>query len=164
MLSEQGKSHPPRVFRRRRKSTNGFRNRNARLVAHATAPIRCAFRDLRPLAVSIFEPGSEDPQLFNCLLFRYHYLGHRNTSGENIRYLVRDRAGRPAGKCAARDAWIGWDRATREANLGLPTNNTRFLVLPWVAVPHLHGKSRPVRTADRGAVRRGLIRWVLARL
>jgi hypothetical protein len=39
--------------------------------------------------------------------------------------------------CAARDAWIGWDRGTREANLGLLTNNTRFLVLPWVEVPHL---------------------------
>ncbi|NCQ36417.1 DUF4338 domain-containing protein [bacterium] len=66
--------------------------------------------------------------------------------GENIRYLIRDRAGRPVGcalfgsaawKCAARDAWIGWDRGTREANLWSLTNNTRFLVLPWVTVPHL---------------------------
>jgi hypothetical protein len=96
--------------------------------------------------VSIVEPGSADLRLFNCLLNRYHYLGHRNTVGENIRYLVRDCTGRPVGcalfgsaawKCAARDAWIGWDRGRREANLGFLTNNTRFLVLPWVAVPHL---------------------------
>ena len=135
-----------RLPQRRRKSTNGLRNRNAPLVAHATAPICCALRELRPLAVSIVEPGSEDLRLFNCLLSGYHYLGHRNTVGENLRYLVRDRMDRPvacalfgsaAWKCAARDAWIGWDRATREANLGLLTNNTRFLVLPWVAVPHL---------------------------
>ena len=132
--------------KRRCPSSNGFRNRNPPLVAHATESIRCALRDLRPLAVSLVEPGSADLRLFNCLLSRYHYLGHRNTVGENIRYLVRDRTGRPVGcalfgsaawKCAARDAWIGWDRGRREANLGFLTNNTRFLVLPWVTVPHL---------------------------
>jgi hypothetical protein len=132
--------------KRRCPSSNGFRNRNPPLVAHATESIRCALRDLRPLAVSIVEPGSADLRLFNCLLNRYHYLGHRNTVGENIRYLVRDRTGRPVGcalfgsaawKCAARDAWIGWDRGRQEANLGFLTNNTRFLVLPWVIVPHL---------------------------
>ena len=35
---------------RLRKSTNGFRNRNAPLVAHASTPICGALRDLRPLA------------------------------------------------------------------------------------------------------------------
>ncbi|MFZ2640146.1 MAG: Druantia anti-phage system protein DruA [Verrucomicrobiia bacterium] len=132
--------------KRRGSSSNGFRNRTPPFVAHATDSIRCALRDLRPLAVSIVEPESADLRLFNCLLSRYHYLGHRNTVGENIRYLVRDCTGRPVGcalfgsaawKCAARDAWIGWDRARREANLGFLTNNTRFLVLPWVTVPHL---------------------------
>ena len=131
---------------RRRPSSNGLRNRHVPLVDHATAPICGALRDLRPLAVSVVEAGSEDLRLFNCLLGRYHYLGHRNTVGENIRYLVRDCAGRPVGcalfgsaawKCAARDAWIGWDRGAREAGLGSLTNNTRFLVLPWVTVPHL---------------------------
>ena len=132
--------------KRRGPSSNGSRNRTPPLVAHATDSIRCALRDLMPLTVSIVEPESADLRLFNCLLSRYHYLGHRNTVGENIRYLMRDCAGRPVGcalfgsaawKCAARDAWIGWDRGRREANLGLLTNNTRFLVLPWVSVPHL---------------------------
>jgi hypothetical protein len=142
-LERAGLIHLPK---RRCPSSNGLRNRNPPLVAHATESIRCALRDLRPLAVSIVEPGSADLRLFNCLLSRYHYLGHRNTVGENIRYLVRDCTGRPVGcalfgsaawKCAARDAWIGWDRGRREANLGFLTNNTRFLVLPWVTVPHL---------------------------
>jgi len=135
-----------RLPKRRCPSNNEFRNRNLPLVAHATESIRGALRDLRPLAVSIVDPGSADLQLFNCLLSRYHYLGHRNTVGENIRYLVCDRTGRPVGcalfgsaawKCAARDTWIGWDRGRREANLSFLTNNTRFLVLPWVTVPHL---------------------------
>ena len=132
--------------KRRGASSNGFRNRTPPLVAHATDSIRCALRDLMPLRVSIVEPGSADLRLFNCLLSRYHYLGHRNTVGENIRYLARDCTGRPVGcalfgsaawKCAARDAWIGWEQGRREANLGFLTNNTRFLVLPWVTVPHL---------------------------
>ena len=59
--------------------------------------------------------------------------------GENIRYLVRDRAGREVGcslfgsaclcvphrqaawKCADRDAFLGWERAGRERNIGLLT-------------------------------------------
>ena len=83
--------------KRRCPSSNKLRNRNPPLVAHATESIHCALRDLRPLAVSIVEPGSADLRLFNCLLGRYHYLGHRNTVGENMRYLVRDRTGRPVG-------------------------------------------------------------------
>ena len=83
--------------KRRSTSTNGFRNRNQPLVAHTTESVRGALSDLRPLAVSSVEPGSADLRLFNCLLSRYHYLGHRNTVGENIRYLVRDRTGRPVG-------------------------------------------------------------------
>ena len=132
--------------KRRRPSSNELRNRHAPLVAHATEPIRGALRDLRPLRLSVVEPDSGDLGLFNSLLSHYHYLGHRNTVGENLRYLFRDRAGRPLGcalfgsaawKSAARDAFIGWGRRAREHNLSRLTNNTRFLVLPWVAVPHL---------------------------
>ncbi len=131
---------------RRGPSPNGRRNRLMPVVEHATDPIRGALRELRPLSVSVVAAGSEDLRLFNSLLAQYHYLGHRNTVGENLRYLVRDRHGRPvacalfgsaAWKCADRDAFVGWDRATREHNLQRLTNNTRFLVLPWVAVPHL---------------------------
>ena len=123
-----------------------MRNRHVASVAHATDPIGGALRDLRPLRVSVVGAGSHELGLFNCLLDRYHYLGHRNTVGENLRYLARDRRGRPLGcvlfgsaawTCAARDLWIGWERSARQRNLGLLTNNTRFLVLPWVTVPHL---------------------------
>jgi len=66
--------------------------------------------------------------------------------GENLKYLVKDNRDRPlacllfgsaAWKCASRDNFIGWDRQTRRNNLGYLTNNTRFLILPWVRVPHL---------------------------
>jgi len=131
---------------RQRPSSNGFRNRRVPLVAHATDPIGGALRDLRPLVVHVVAPGSDDLHLFNGLLARYHYLGHRNTVGENLRYLIRDRLGRPvacalfgsaAWHCADRDAFLGWDRAARARHLQGLTNNTRFLVLPWVVIPHL---------------------------
>jgi hypothetical protein len=135
-----------RLPARQRPSSNGLRNRHMPVVEPATDPIRGTLRDLRPLSVRVATPGSQDLRLFNGLLARYHYLGHRNTVGENLRYLVRDRHGRPvacalfgsaAWKCAVRDAFLGWERTTRERNLQRLTNNTRFLVLPWVLVPHL---------------------------
>jgi hypothetical protein len=91
-------------------------------------------------------PGSEAHPLFNYLLSSYHYLGHNTTVGENMKYLVQDRYGRPlacflwgsaAWKTAPRDDFIGWDHRSRERNLNYTTNNTRFLILPWVRVPHL---------------------------
>ena len=45
--------------------------------------------------------------------------------------------GAPAWQCTARDQWIGWSPGQRAQQLGLLVNNTRFLILPWVRVPHL---------------------------
>ncbi len=135
-----------RLPARRGPSPNGRRNGLVPGMAHATEPLRGALRDLRPLSVSVVAPGSEDLRLFNGLLACYHYLGHRNTVGENLRYLVRDREGRPvacalfgsaAWKCADRDAFLGWECPARERNLQRLTNNTRFLIPAWIEVPHL---------------------------
>lgn len=63
-----------------------------------------------------------------------------------MKYLVRDRHGRDlacvlfgsaAWKTKPRDEFIGWSQETRSRNLLWITNNTRFLILPWVRVPHL---------------------------
>ena len=127
-------------------SRNAQRNRLVEPIMPPSEAIRGALRDLQPLAVSIVAPGSSDARLFLGLLAHEHYLGQRNTVGENIRYLVRDRHGCPvacllfgsaAWKCADRDTFIGWDRPTRERNLQCLTNNTRFLIPGWVQVPHL---------------------------
>jgi len=131
---------------RRCPSTNHLRNRDMPVTAVAGESISGSLGDLQPLSATLVEPRSADMRLFNSLLSSFHYLGHRNTVGENLRYLIRDRQERPvacllfgsaAWKCADRDGFIGWDRSRRERNLPLLTNNTRFLVLPWVQVPHL---------------------------
>ena len=131
---------------RQRPSSNHLRNRHLPGEVPAGEPIRGSLRELRPLSATLVKPRSDDVRLFNGLLASFHYLGHRNTVGENLRYLIRDQHARPvacllfgsaAWKCADRDAFLGWDRDARERNLQRLTNNTRFLVLPWVEVPHL---------------------------
>jgi hypothetical protein len=78
-------------------------------------------------------------------LHRYHYLGLR-VVGENLGYRVADATGREvacllfgaaAWRCAPRDQALGWSEAQRRQGLSRLANNTRFLILPWVRVPHL---------------------------
>jgi hypothetical protein len=105
-------------------------------------------------------PGTVLRPLCQGLLHRYHYLGHRGGVGENLQYLAEDRQGRPvaclvfgaaAWQCADRDRFIGWTSAQRAQNLARVTNNTRFLVLPWVDVPGLasHVLARVARRLSR---------------
>lgn len=42
-----------------------------------------------------------------------------------------------AWRLACRDLFIGWDDATRGANLKRVVNNSRFLILPWIKAPNL---------------------------
>jgi hypothetical protein len=119
---------------------------------------------LLPLSIEIVR-GKDSLALFCHLLSRYHYLGYRVTVGENMRYLIRDKVGRPlscvlfgsaAWKVACRDQYVGWTKESRERNLWLVTNNMRFLVLPWVRVAHLasHVLGRIVRRIEKDWVER----------
>jgi hypothetical protein len=38
---------------------------------------------------------------------------------------------------APRDRWIGWSDETRARNLQKIINNSRFLILPWLAIKNL---------------------------
>jgi hypothetical protein len=98
------------------------------------------------LQITCVVSAHEQDRWFRCLLSSYHYLGLRNAVSENLKYLVHSRDGQPLGcllfgaavwTCSARDAWIGWPAPVRERELHYVTNNSRFLVLPWVRVPHL---------------------------
>ena len=115
-------------------------------MAHDTNAVDADLSRVRPLQIERLDTGDARLALFNYLLHRYHYLGHQRCVGENLKVMVSDRAGRllacmlfgsAAWKAKSRDAFIGWDRTTRERNLSLLTNNTRFLILPWVRVRHL---------------------------
>lgn len=122
------------------------RKKQYQWVAHQKDQIKEKLNELLPLKIMHVEPRSEYEPLLNCLLSNYHYLSYKGTVGKNMRYLVSDRKQRPlscvifeaaAWKIKKRDDFIGWDNDTRLLNLELVTNNSRFLILPWVTVPNL---------------------------
>lgn len=135
-----------RLPARQRPEPNARRNRRVLELTCDRTPVEGALGALHPLRIEALGEGHPDTKLFRFLLQRHHYLGLRNSVGENLKYLARDRAGRPvacllfgaaAWKAKARDEWVGWTAAQRERGLSQVANNTRFLVLPWVRVPHL---------------------------
>jgi hypothetical protein len=121
--------------------------RQLELLAEAeAAPIEGAIATVLPLQVQVVEPGQPEADVFLRYLARHHYLGFGGEAGQNLRYLIRDAQGRDlacclfgcaAWKVAARDQFIGWTHAQRQAGLGRIANNSRFLILPHVRVPHL---------------------------
>jgi len=101
---------------------------------------------VQPLTVREVSADPKGRRLLAEGLRQFHYLGHGGTVGENLQYVVSDPQERPlalllfgsaAWKCQRRDDFVGWDARQRERHLGLLTNNTRFVILPWVKVPHL---------------------------
>ena len=125
---------------------SGNRARRIRDIAHGCDPIESSLEHLRPLEIAMVTSRGDTDDLFHCLMDRYHYLGCRGHVGEHIKYVVYDCRKRPlacmlfgsaAWKIAVRDRFIGWSPSTRQANLKLLTNNTRFLILPWVKAPNL---------------------------
>ena len=110
-------------------------------------PLVGTVRDVAPVQVELVRERAER-LLFRELVGRYHYLGHTVPFGAHLRYLVfashPERAvvgcvqfSSPAWRMAARDHWIGWDDTTRAKHLQRVVNNSRFLLLPWVAVRNL---------------------------
>ena len=115
------------------------------LRTHDTTPVETSLKALLPLKVEAIEDKSRLGE-FKSYMDKYHYLGFGRTVGENMKYTVRGAGGAPlacllfgsaAWSCKGRDEYIGWSAADRKKNLQLVTNNTRFLILPWVKVPHL---------------------------
>lgn len=109
------------------------------------APWEAKLATLQPLRVEPVRAGTQEAQRWAFYLHRYHYLGLR-VVGENLGYLASDCAGREvacllfgaaAWRCAPRDRALGWDEDQRRSGLARLVNNTRFLILPWVRVPHL---------------------------
>jgi hypothetical protein len=145
---------------RRTASVNGRRNRHVRPIDHDSGVIEGPLHSLQPVQMQPVSETSWEARLFQFLLQRYHYLGHRNCVGENLKYLAHDRAGRPlacllfgsaAWTAGARDQWIGWGPEQRRRHLALLTNNTRFLLLPWVRVRHLASHLLGLATARLSA-------------
>jgi hypothetical protein len=109
-----------------------------------TAPIVGPLSALQPIELEQVRRTGDEP-LFNSLMEHYHYLGYEQPVGEHLKYLAWAQ-GRPIACLAwssaprhlgSRDRYIGWNAEARRRNIRFLAYNTRFLILPWVQVPHL---------------------------
>ena len=122
-------------------SNSGEKQTCRQLTGRLPVHQRCAFAGGEPgeLNQRAHANGSTPLQSPNCV----HYVSE--PVGEHAKYLVYA-AGRPIACLAwssaprhlgSRDRFIGWSAEARRRNIRFIAYNTRFLILPWVAVPHL---------------------------
>ncbi len=87
----------------------------------------------------------QDIKLWNEYISRYHYLGYSKPFGYVMRYFIKNDHkilgcllfSGAAKSMKVRDDWIGWTEDQRLRNLAWVTNNTRFLIFPWVNIKNL---------------------------
>jgi len=107
-------------------------------------PVECKLSDLRPIEL-LQVRRTAFQKLYNSLIDQYHYLRYTRPVGEHLEYLAvaQGRVVACLGWCSAprhigcRDRYVGWTQEQRLKNLSRIVINTRFLILPWVKVPHL---------------------------
>ena len=153
MLERAGQIELPPVRRHiRGQRRTGRRRPEAVLID--TTPLVAPFEELGPIEIQQVRRTADEP-LFNSLMESHHYLGYEQPVGEHLKYLVWAQ-GRPVACLAwssaprhlgSRDRFIGWSGEARRRNIRFIAYNTRFLILPWVEVPHLasHILSRMAR-------------------
>lgn len=116
-------------------------------IQEATSPglvVESALAAVRPVGLEPVE-GREGTALWNGFVERYHFLGYKRPFGCSLRYFITSSRGRlgclllasGARALRCRDEWIGWTAQQRLSNLPYVVNNSRFLLFPWVHVPHL---------------------------
>jgi hypothetical protein len=138
---EQHITLPPRII-----FNNTSRNKKNRqhTLDFCPIPISGKLQDLGPIELRQVRRTPEE-KLFNSLIRQHHYLGYTQPVGEHLKYLAYAEGRLVACLAFAsapyaincRDTYLGWSAEARERNRNLLAYNTRFLILPWVTVPHL---------------------------
>ena len=115
-------------------------------------------KSLRPVTLELVS-GSELEPVWDDLVKQYHYLGYQKLFGHRLKYLARigDHPvaalsfSAAALKVGVRDWFIGWSEDQKKSYLNRIANNSRFLILPWIQVPHLasHVLSLTIRRLPR---------------
>jgi hypothetical protein len=107
-------------------------------------PIRTSLSELGRLEVRQVRRTDEEP-LLNGLIEMHHYLGYTQPVGEQLKHLVCAKR-RPVAcftwssaprHLGPRDRYLGWSAEARKRNIRFVAYNSRFLIMPWVEVPHL---------------------------
>lgn len=130
---------------RQKAINNAIRHRRVREVASVDAtPIEGRLGSLGPLEIRLVR-RAEGEDLFARLLKEHHYLSYSRPVGEHLKYLVLA-GSRPIAclswnsaplKLDLRDAFVGAPKEAYRHGLNRIAYNSRYLILPWVKVPHL---------------------------
>jgi hypothetical protein len=115
-----------------------------RMVEVDQTPLHGSLASLGPLRFEQVRRTKQEP-LFNSLIQQHHYLGYTQPVGEQLKYLLYSGErivaalawSSAAHGLTCRDAFLGWSSQTRRQNRHLLAYNSRFLVPPWIRVPHL---------------------------
>jgi hypothetical protein len=121
-----------------------LRRRRPGVVDIDAGVIEASLKDLGPLEFRLVRRTPEEA-LFNGLIEHHHYLRYSQPVGEQVKYTIYA-SGRPIA-CVAwssaarhlgpRDRFIGWSAEERRRNIRFIAYQSRYLILPWVRVPHL---------------------------
>lgn len=114
------------------------------LVELEQTPLQADLSSLGPLRFEQVRRTAQEP-LFNSLLQEHHYLGYAQPVGEHLKYLVYSQErvvaalawSSAAHGLTCRDRFLGWSSEARRKNRHLLAYNSRFLIPPWIRVPHL---------------------------
>ncbi len=136
-----------------------------------STPIHSTVKKLQPIEIRQIRRTRHE-KLFNGLIEHHHYLGYTQPVGEHLKYICFS-AERPIAcfafssapyKLLHRDRFIGWSAEALERNRHLLAYNSRFLILPWIHVPHLAshllGKCAGIISADWQTVYQHPIYWL----
>ena len=143
MLERAGQIELPPVRRHIRGQSRTGRPRPETVLID-NAPLAMPLKALGPIEIQPVRRTADEP-LFNSLMESHHYLGYEQPVGEHLKYRAWAQ-GRPIACLAwssaprqlgSRDRYIGWSAEARRRNIRFIAYNTRFLILPWVRVPHL---------------------------
>jgi len=142
MLHRAGEIELPAV---RQVSLNPFvRREKPQPMLIDMTPLSGLLSQIQPIEVTQVRRTADEP-LFNSLIEHHHYLGYEQPVGEHLKYVLRAQ-GRPVACMAwssaprhlgSRDRYIGWSAEERRQNIRFIAYNTRFLILPWIQIPHL---------------------------
>ncbi len=123
----------------------------SKMEAEHEPELRASLGEIGPIELERVSTKEEHDEYKNYLR-KYHYLGFKHAVGNQIAYFIVAKNSKKKLGCmlfsgsatyslAARDAWIGWNEAQRKKLLPLVLRNNRFLIFPWVYVPHLASKA-----------------------
>jgi len=136
-------SYPPGVH----DGNNKKRNQSIPFVPADETPLIAKLSDLETVEIKLVR-NTDLETLYNSLVQEHHYLGFRQIVGNHLKYMafIGERPvacigwGSAAWSVKSRETFVGWEKKTKENNLHLVANNTRFLILPWVSIKCLASK------------------------